>query len=129
MDFKGPFVSVLVALGMNVLNTLAGYAIARWAFDKDLNSFLAIVFGSLAGRASILIGLVWLMISVVGMNQVWFSIAFAISSFVALMIEMLFFNRVKKKLIDLKNDLKNIVVRFMIQVMTAAPRFRLLHEY
>lgn len=120
MDLKGPLASVLLALGINILNTLAGYAIARWAFEKDINEFLAIVFGSFALRASIVIASVWVLLAVVGMDMLWFSITFAIASFVSLMTEILLFNGIKKKLIDLKHMFDRIAV---------APRFRLLNEY
>jgi len=125
VDLKGPLVSVLIALGINILNTVAGYAVARWAFDRDINEFLAIVFGSFALRASIVIGFVWVMLAVVGMDMLWFSITFAIGSFVSLMTEILLFNGIKKKLIDWKRASANTFV----DLFTAAPRYCLLNEY
>lgn|GEM_PF-4860850 len=130
MDVTGPFASVLVALGMNILNALAGYAIAKWAFERDINEFLAIVFGSFAVRAMIVIALVWVLLSVVGMDMLWFSITFAIASFISLMTEILLFNGIKKKLIEIMDGFAlTRTVRKMAYHITAGSQFRLLYEF
>lgn len=136
MDIHGPLAAVLVAVGMNILNTAIGYAIAKWSFEKDLNVFLAIVFGSFAVRASVVVACIWLLLSVLGMDLVWFSIAFAISSFVSLMAEIIFFHRSIEKAkrrryrpaVELLK--KKVIEAFkFIEYFSAAPAFRLLHEY
>lgn len=130
MDVKGPLVSVLVALGINILNAVAGYAIAKWAFEKDINEFLAIVFGSFAARAMIVIALVWVLLDVVGMDLLWFSITFAIASFISLMTEILLFNGIKKKLIEIMDGFAlTLKVRKMAYHITAGSHFRLLYEF
>lgn len=92
MNVQSPLLAVVAAVAISVVNTLIGYVVARKAFGKELNTFLSMVFGSFAVRAAIVIGLVWYLLSVAGVHQVWFSISFAISCFVALMAEIFFFH-------------------------------------
>lgn len=130
MDINGPLAAVLVALGINVLNTIAGYGIARWSFEKDLNIFLAIVFGSFAVRASIVIGIVWVLLSVVGMDLVWFAITFAISSFMSIMAEIIFFHRsIEKSKRRRYRPAVDLLKKKVTELFSIAPAFRLLHEY
>ncbi len=93
MDPKGPLVAVLTAIGISAINTLVGYLVARRAFGKDLNAFLAMVFGSLGVRAIAVIASAWYCLSVAEMHQVGFALTFAIVGFVMLMGEILFFHR------------------------------------
>lgn len=93
MDVKEPLVAVCSAVGLCAINTLVGYVVARSAFGKDLNTFLAMVFGSLGVRAMVVIVAAWYCLSIVGMHQVSFALTFAIVCFVLLMGEILFFHR------------------------------------
>lgn len=93
MEVGGMPLSILVAIAICAVNTAAGYAISKWAFGKELNTFLGIVFGSFGVRAIVVIALVWLCISVLKFHQVAFSITFAMSSFIFLMLEIFFFHQ------------------------------------
>lgn len=91
MDFKGPLASVLAAFGLSVLNAVIGFIVARWAFGKELNTFLGIVFGSFGIRSIMVITCIWLCLGPLDMHQTSFAITFAISSFLFLMAEIFFF--------------------------------------
>jgi hypothetical protein len=92
LDPTGPVVAVITALGICVLNAVAGYFIAKAAFGKDLKVFLGVVFGSMAARLLVAIVLMWVFLGVVGMHQVAFAVTFAIASFLSVMGEALFFH-------------------------------------
>lgn len=93
MEGTGPIIAVGTAIGICVVNTLAGYAIAKKAFGKDLNVFLAMVFGSLGVRGVVVLASAWFCLSVLGMHNVAFALTFAIVGFVLLMGEIFFFHR------------------------------------
>lgn len=93
MTDKGSIVAAATAFGICVVNALLGFVIARWAFKREMNTFLAIVFGSFGARAILVIVAVWACLGVLEMEQVSFAITFAISCFVFLMGEILFFHR------------------------------------
>lgn len=93
MDFKGPLASVLAAFGLSVLNAVIGFIVARWAFGKELNTFLGIVFGSFGIRSIMVITCIWLCLGPLDMHQTSFAITFAISSFLFLMAEIFFFHQ------------------------------------
>lgn len=85
--------AVLTALGICVINTALGWIVSRLAFGKDLNVFLAMIFGSLGVRSIIVMVSAWFCLSVINMHQVAFSLTFAISCFVFLLAEIFFFHR------------------------------------
>ena len=93
MDVKGPLEAALTAIGICTVNTLVGYLVARKAFGRDLNTFLALVFGSLGVRAIVVIVAAWYCLSILEMHQVGFALTFAVVCFVMLMGEILFFHR------------------------------------
>ncbi len=93
MEAKGSLAAIVTGLGICVVNTVVGYVVSRFAFGKELNVFLALVFGSLGIRAIVVIVAAWFCLSVLGMHQVAFSLTFAISSFVLLLGEILFFHK------------------------------------
>ena len=93
MDANGPLTAALTALGIGVVNTIIGYIVARVAFGKELNTFLAFVFGSLGVRAVAVVVLAWYCLSVLEMHQVSFALTFSVSTFIFLMGEILFFHR------------------------------------
>ena len=93
MDVQGSLVGAVTALAICVVNTLLGYLVAKRAFGKELNTFLSLVFGSLGIRMIAVVAAAWYCLSVLKMDQVGFSITFAIASFVFLMGEILFFHR------------------------------------
>ncbi len=86
-------IATLTAIGINLVNTLVGYFVARKAFGKELNVFLSMVFGSLGVRAIAVIASAWFCLSVAEMHQVGFALTFAVMGFVMLMGEILFFHR------------------------------------
>ncbi len=93
MDVNGPLAAIVTALGICVVNTALGYIVSRIAFGKELNIFLALVFGSLGIRAIAVMVAAWFCLSVISMHQVAFSLTFAIGCFVLLLGEILFFHR------------------------------------
>ena len=92
MDIRGPFVAVITALGISVANSCVGYVVAKRAQQKELNTFMGIVFGSLAARAAAVVTLAYVCLGVISMHQVAFALTFSISSFVGLMVEVFFFH-------------------------------------
>lgn len=86
-------VAALTALGINLVNTLVGYVVAKKAFGKDLNVFLSMVFGSLGVRAIVVIASAWYCLSMLEMHQVGFALTFAVMGFMMLMGEILFFHQ------------------------------------
>lgn len=92
LDPKGPLFAVITALGISVANSWAGYVVARRAQTKELNTFMGIVFGSFAVRGIIVITVAYLCLGVVMMDQVAFALAFSISAFSGLMVEVFFFH-------------------------------------
>lgn len=93
MDPRGPVIAALTALGINLVNTMVGYVVAKKAFGKELNVFLSMVFGSLGVRAIVVIASAWYCLSVLEMHQVTFAITFAVMGFMMLMGEILFFHQ------------------------------------
>ena len=92
MDIRGPFVAVITALGISVANSCVGYVVAKRAQQKELNTFMGIVFGSLAARAAAVVTLAYVCLGVITMHQVAFALTFSISAFVGLMVEVFFFH-------------------------------------
>jgi predicted membrane channel-forming protein YqfA (hemolysin III family) len=90
--------AALTAFGICVVNAAMGFIVARWAFGKELNTFLALVFGSFGVRAIVVIVAIYACVGVLGMDQAFFAITFAVSCFVFLMGEILFFHRWFEKL-------------------------------
>jgi ABC-type tungstate transport system substrate-binding protein len=74
------------------VNTAVGYVVARKAFNRELNTFLGMVFGSLAVRLVVVIALVYVLISRIGLHQLAFSLTFVIVGFLLIMGEILFFH-------------------------------------
>lgn len=93
VDTKGPLVAIGAAIGICIVNALLGFAVTRWAFGKEMNTFLAIVFGSFGVRAIMVIVAVWACIGPFGLDQVLFAVTFAVTCFVFLMGEILFFHQ------------------------------------
>ncbi len=93
METAGPVVAVLTALGICVINTALGWVVSRLAFGRDLNSFLAMIFGSLGVRSIIVMVSAWFCLSVINLHQVAFALTFAVSCFVFLLAEIFFFHR------------------------------------
>jgi hypothetical protein len=74
------------------VNTAVGYVVAKKAFDRELNTFLGMVFGSLAVRLVIVVAVVYVLIGRVGLHQLAFSLTFVIVGFLLIMGEVLFFH-------------------------------------
>jgi len=105
VDVKNPFVAVLAALTISVVNSWIGYVVAKKASTKELNAFMAMVFGSLAIRAIVVVSLAYVGLGVIDLDKVAFALTFSISAFVALMVEVFFFHfsMEKQKQIQLRN--------------------------
>lgn len=90
MDFSNsiPYSSA-TAVGICALNTLVGYLVARTAFKKKMSTFVGIVIGSMIVRVAVLIATVFVFIAVLNFHRLAFSLAFVISSFVFLMVEII----------------------------------------
>lgn len=97
MDVKGPVVAVLTAIAMSAVNTVVGLIVSRKVFGKDLNVFIAVVFGSLVLRGIAVLAGAYICISFLQMHQLAFALTFAMVSFVFLMGEILFFHRVLER--------------------------------
>jgi len=89
--------AVLSALCIGVVNSLFGYWVAKKASTKDLNVFMALVFGSLAVRGLIVVALAYVALGVLEMHQVAFALTFSISSFASLMVEVFYFHYTMEK--------------------------------
>lgn len=83
---------MITALGISAANSWAGYVIAKRAQSKELNTFMGIVFGSFAVRGIIVITMAYMCLGLVQMDQVAFALAFSISAFSGLMVEVFFFH-------------------------------------
>lgn len=93
MDVGSPWVGAVTAIAICAVNTLLGYVVTKKAFGKELNVFLAVVFGSMAVRGIAVVTAAWYCLSIAKMHQVVFSLTFAVVCFVMLMGEILFFHR------------------------------------
>ncbi len=125
MDVKGPIVAALTAFGICVFNAVLGFVVSRWAFGKDLNTFLALVFGSFGIRAILVIIAIWACIGVIGMEQVAFAVTFAISCFVFLMGEILFFHQwFEKQKRQVRPPVSDLLKKNAIESLTPTPVLR-----
>jgi len=97
VDVKNPFVAVSIALAISVSNSLVGYVIAKKASTKEMNVFMAMIFGSLAARGVIVVALAYVGLAVVELHNLVFALTFSISAFVALMVEVFFFHSSTEK--------------------------------
>ncbi|MFZ9870747.1 MAG: hypothetical protein ACO3I4_03340 [Candidatus Kapaibacteriota bacterium] len=93
MDVASPWVGAVTAIAICAVNTALGYVVTKRAFGKELNAFLAVVFGSMAVRGIAVVTAAWYCLSIARMHQVVFSLTFAVVCFVMLMGEILFFHR------------------------------------
>jgi hypothetical protein len=124
---KGPLVAALAALGISVVNSLIGFAVARWAFGKEMNTFLALVFGSFGVRAIFVIVAVWACIGPLELDQVGFAITFAISCFVFLMWEILFFHQwFEKQKRQVRPPVTELLKKNVDEVMTRTPVYQIV---
>jgi len=97
VDVKNPFVAVIIALAISVSNSLVGYVIAKKASTKEMNVFMAMIFGSLAARGVIVVALAYVGLAVVELHNLVFALTFSISAFVTLMVEVFFFHSSTEK--------------------------------
>lgn len=97
MDVKNPFVAVIIALAISISNSLVGYVVAKKASTKEMNSFMAMIFGSLAARGLVVVSLAYVGLAIVDLHKVAFALSFSISAFVALMVEVFFFHSSMEK--------------------------------
>ncbi len=97
MDVRNPFVAVVIALAISVTNSCVGYVIAKRASTKEMNTFMGMVFGSLAVRGLVVVALAYLGLDVLDLHDVAFALTFSISAFVALMVEVFFFHSSMEK--------------------------------
>lgn len=93
MDVQSPWIGAATAIAICAVNTLLGYIVTKKALGKELNVFLAVVFGSMAVRGVAVVTGAWYCLSVLRMHQVVFSLTFAVVCFVMLMGEILFFHQ------------------------------------
>ena len=82
---------------MCAVNTTLGLLVAKKAFRGDLQTFIGVVFGSLAVRGMAVLAGVWYFIAIAEMHMVSFALTFAIVGFVFLMGEILFFHQSLEK--------------------------------
>jgi hypothetical protein len=118
VDPKGPLIAVITALGISVANSWVGYLVAKRAQTKELNSFMGLVFGSLALRGIIVVTLAYVCLGVVLMHQVAFALTFSISAFAGLMVEVFFFHfsmerKKRQHLANVKRPFKKKGVEFV----------------
>jgi len=92
VDVRSPYVAIVIALAISVTNSCVGYVIAKRASTKEMNTFMGMVFGSLALRGLVVVALAYLGLGVVDLHDVAFALTFSISAFVALMVEVFFFS-------------------------------------
>lgn len=97
MDLKNPFVAVVIALAISVSNSWIGYVVAKKASTKEMNTFMGMVFGSLAIRALVVVVLAYVGLAVIDLDKVVFALTFSVSAFVALMVEVFFFHSSMEK--------------------------------
>jgi hypothetical protein len=71
-----------------------------------MNTFMGMVFGSLALRGLIVVALAYLGLGVVDLHDVAFALTFSISAFVALMVEVFFFHSSMEK--QKQHQLRNV---------------------
>ena len=122
---KGPLLSALTALAICVVNALIGFVVARWAFGRELNTFLSVVFGSFGVRAVLVIVGVWACLGPLNMDQVAFAITFAISCFVFLMGEILFFHQwFEKQKRQVRPPVSELLKKNFIKTLTNVPSFQ-----
>lgn len=122
MGEKGPLVSALTAFGICVVNAMLGFIVARWAFGRELNTFLSLVFGSFGVRAILVIGSVWACLGPLNMEQVSFAITFAVSCFVFLMGEILFFHQwFEKQKRQVRPPVTDLLKKNINKILTIAP--------
>jgi len=125
VDAKGPLVAIITALGISVANSSVGYIVSKRAQSRELNTFMGIVFGSLAIRGIVVVTLAYLCLGVVQMHQVSFALTFSISAFAGLMVEVFFFHfsmeRTKRlQLASTNRPFKKKEVEPVMACMTAA---------
>lgn len=122
MDSKGPLFGILTALVLSILNSIAGYVIAKQAYGKSLNTFLSIIFGSLGARSLLVIVAAWYFLSVVRLHQLGFALTFAISMFVMILGEIFFFHRSFEKS---KRQVRRPVTELLKKKWVGEPTFLL----
>jgi hypothetical protein len=125
VDPKGPLVAIITALGISVANSSVGYIVSKRAQSKELNTFMGIVFGSLAIRGIVVVTLAYLCLGVIQMHQVSFALTFSISAFAGLMVEVFFFHfsmeRTKQlQLVNAKRPFKKKGYEPLIAVLSLA---------
>jgi len=123
LDSKGPLFGVITAMLLSILNSLAGYLIAKKAFGKSLNTFLSIIFGSLGVRSLVVIVAAWYFLSVVRLHQLGFALTFAISLFVMILGEIFFFHRSFEKN---KRQVRRPVTELLKKKWVGEPAFLLI---
>lgn len=98
--------SVLVALGFCFFNLISAIIIYRIAMKKDWQSFMKLVFGSMLVRFFLTAVMIWVGIVYIKLDQLPFALTFLISSFVLLLVEILYINY-RSNLVNLQNNFDN----------------------
>jgi|GEM_PF-1345992 len=100
-------IAVITALMISVFNALSAIIIGKIALKKDANKFNKMIFGSMAIRYFLTIILVWICLKYFRLEQLPFALTFLISTFILLILEILYLN-FRSNLLILQSNTKKM---------------------
>lgn len=95
-------ISILLAISLTSLNGASFLLIYKLASNKGWAAFSRLIFGSMAVRYFTTASLVWLIVTKINVNVLVFTLIFFISTFIFIIVEILFIHN-QAKMITLKN--------------------------
>ena len=85
-------IAVITALLISVFNAFSAIIIGKIALKKDSNQFNKLIFGSMGIRYFLTVILVWICLKFLKLEEFPFALTFLISTFILLIIEILYLN-------------------------------------
>jgi hypothetical protein len=84
--------SILIALLITFLNSVASLLIAIYGYKKNYNKFTTIVFASMVIRFFIAAFFIWFGFVILKLDKLAFGMTFILSTFIFIFIEILYLN-------------------------------------
>lgn len=92
--------SVLIGVGLSIVNILLAFVSAYIAFRKDTTTFLAIVLGSMIMRMFLMLIIIGILVAYANIHAFAFVLAFFISYGVLVLSEIVIIHRIYRRALE-----------------------------
>lgn len=96
--------SVLIAFALCFINVMAALIVIKYAYKRKKEKLIATVLTSMIVRYVIITVAVWFCLKILELNQLVFSLTFFITTFILIIVEILYLNN-RSNFLNLQNHL------------------------